>query len=449
MKNQVWRLFYAIALGGFFINGFPIISNTTDYFVTQAIAVTDNDQWQCGREKTTKAINITCPPYSAVPDDNRDDSKAFQAAVNALPRSGGAIVIPAGTYLFNNPLIIQKSVHLAGVGPTTILTHSTDLSTDGQANFIRIGGAAAVTKDVSISDLTLQGPRGKDLRTSMIRIVGNVKGVKIRNLSFRHVSSTCILIEGDSSQNIEISDNRADEFYEQFVELASGGISGVRIERNVAKSTRGHPKLGPIEPFGIAFEPHAPGEIIDVSIVGNLVSFDGMTKGELINTGGVSLSTGDPTPYVYRHILVKDNIIRTVGVGIRVQTLRAGRVGEPGSVVIVGNRIEGATSYGIQVNAAGDGLHRSDTVSIIENTIRGYSGQAYYQYDGIRLEGSAVGPEIRSNQVLPLADGGAGHGRYGISIESGIKKAVIRDNKIAGYRDGAILNKSSSETFDK
>jgi hypothetical protein len=449
MKNQVWWLFYAIVLGGFFINNFPIINNKTGYFVTQAVAVTDNDQWQCGREKTTKAINITCPPYSAVPNDNRDKSKAFQAAVDALPRSGGVIVIPAGTYLFNNPLVIQKPVHLVGAGPTTILTHSIDLSTDGQANFIRIGGAASVTEDVSISDLTLQGLQSKDLRTSMIRIVGNVKGVKIRSLSFRHVSSTCILIYGDKTQNIEISDNRADEFYEQFVELSSGGISGVRIERNIAKSTRGHPKLGPTAPYGIVFEPHAPGEITDVSIVANLVSFEGMTKAELINTGGVSLSTGNPAPYVYRHILVKDNIIRTVGVGIRVQTLRSGRVGEPGSVVIGGNRIEGATSYGIQVNAAGDGPHRGDSVSIIENTIRGYSGQAYYWYDGIRLEGSAVGPEIRSNQVLPLADGEAGYGRYGISIESGIKNAVIRNNKIAGYRDGAILNKSSSKIFDK
>jgi hypothetical protein len=55
-----------------------------------------------------------------------------------------------------------------GAGPTTILIHSTDLGTDGQSNFIRIGGAAAVTEDVTISGLTLQGPQGKDLRTTWI-----------------------------------------------------------------------------------------------------------------------------------------------------------------------------------------------------------------------------------------------------------------------------------------
>src|SRR5215468_7365476 len=193
MRNQVWRLFCLIVFGWFFINATPYIDSTIGYFITKAVAVTDNDRWQCGREETTKTINITCPPYSVMPDDNRDAAKAFQAAVDALPPSGGAIVIPPGTYLFHNPLVIYKPVHLMGAGATTILTHSKDLGTNGAANFIRIGGAPAVTEDVTISDLTLQGPQGSALRTLMIRMAGNVNRVKIRNLLFRNVSSTCIL----------------------------------------------------------------------------------------------------------------------------------------------------------------------------------------------------------------------------------------------------------------
>jgi hypothetical protein len=214
-------------------------------------------------------------------------------------------------------------------------------------------------------------------------------------------------------------------------------LTGIRIERNVVKSTRGHPKLGSTEPFGVAFEPHTHGEITDVSIVGNSISFDGMNRPELVNTGGVSLSTGEPHSFVYRQILVKDNVIRTVGVGVRVQTLRSGRAGGPGSVVIEGNRIEGAANYGIRVRAsAGSEYH--ETVSIVENIIRGYSGQAYHQYDGIRVEGNSIAPEIRANQILPLTDGGSNSGRYGISIESGVRNAAIKDNKIAGYHMGAI-----------
>jgi hypothetical protein len=125
-----------------------------------------------------------------------------------------------------------------------------------------------------------------------------------------------------------------------------------------------------------------------------------------------------------------------------------GSVSGPGSVVISKNRIEGATAHGIQVKPSDDDVHR-DTVSITENTVRGYSAQAYYQYDGIHLEGRAVGPEVRGNHILPV-EGKAGHGRYGMSIESGIKDAVIRDNEIAGYRIEAIMYKGSSgERVDK
>ena len=447
MTKRILRNF-CITVFGFTAVGGLLIARTPGLSATKSSAVKDSSEWQCGREQNSKTINVVCPPYNAVPDDTQDDAKAFQSTVDSLPSSGEVIRIPPGTYLFNRPLIILKPVHLLGAGPPTILSHQVELSTDGQANFIRIGGAGPVTENVTISDLTMQSPRRDDLRTVMIRIVNNVDGVKIRNVGFKNVASTCVLLFGSNIKNIDVSDNRADEFYEQFVELASAGITGVRIERNVAKSTRGHPKLGPTEPFGVVFEPKIPGEISDVSIVGNLFSFDGMSMSELVNTGGVSLSTGPTSPLLYRRILIKDNIIRTTGVGIRVQLLRSGGAGGPGSVDITGNRIEGATSHGILVTGGSDLTHR-DAVSITGNIIRGYSAQAYYQYDGIRLDGNLVKPEIKGNQILPLKDGAQGIGRYGISIEPGVKMPVITDNKVAGYRDGAISNKSINENVDK
>jgi hypothetical protein len=167
----------------------------------------------------------------------------------------------------------------------------------------------------------------------------------------------------------------------------------------------------------------------------------GMT--ELRNTGGVQLSTGPAKAYVYRRISIRNNVIRTVGVGIRVQTLRDGSVSGPGSVVIKGNRIEGAANHGIQVIPAWDETYR-DAASITENTVRGYSAQAYNQYDGIHLGGRGMGIEVTGNEILPVADRKEGYGRYGINIEPGIQNALIRDNKIAGYMSGAILNKGTS-----
>jgi hypothetical protein len=414
--------------------------HTTKRTAVAALDASHVTELQCG---DTNTIKVTCPPYNAVPNDNADDSESFQAAVNALPHSGGRLLIPAGIYLFSHPLLLQKSVELLGAGAATILAHSTDLGSNGEANFIRIGGSAAVTRDVTIRGLTLEGPQRSDLRTSMIRIANNVKGVRIQDVLFKNISSTCILLYGNNIQNVEISGNRAEEFYEQFVELARGGISNVRIDRNVAKSTRGHPKLGSIEPFGILFEPKMNGDITDVKIISNEVSFDGMSRTELVNTGGISLGVGDGVPYLYRRIIVQNNTIRTVGVGIRVETLRSGAVSGPGSVAVRKNRIEGAQSHGIQVSPAADGSHR-DRVSLAENTIRGYSAQAYNRYDGIHLAGRGIGVEITSNKILPVAGRKEGYGRYGISIEAGIQDPLIRDNRIGGYMAGALLNQAAS-----
>jgi Right handed beta helix region len=177
-------------------------------------------------------------------------------------------------------------------------------------------------------------------------------------------------------------------------------------------------------------------------IVGNQISFEGMSNAELINTGGVQLSTGTAKahPYLYRRIFIGNNRIRTVGMGIRVQTLRDGNVNGPGSVSIKGNLIEDARGHGIEVIPARDDRYR-DEASIIENTIRGYSAQAHNRYDGIRLAGRGMGVEIRGNEILPLTDRKKGYGRYGINIEPQIQSPVISGNKIAGYLSGAILNK--------
>jgi Pectate lyase superfamily protein len=153
--------------------------------------------WQelgCGKVVAPQIINVTCPPYQAIPNDDQDDSSAFQTAIHALPDPGGIILIPEGKYFFSKPLLIQKSVHLLGGGESTVLAHTDNLSTAGAANFIRIGGAPGETRDVLISHLTLEGKQAPGIRTPVIRVVDRVKGVKIQDVLFRSVSSTCILV---------------------------------------------------------------------------------------------------------------------------------------------------------------------------------------------------------------------------------------------------------------
>src|SRR5215472_6039537 len=104
MKKSTVRLLCAVAFGYVFITFFGDKGNNPGIFSTSTVgagAVT-----QCTRDPSSIAIDVTCPPYSAAPNDGQDDSRAFQAAIDALPRSGGTITIPSGTYLFNKPLII-------------------------------------------------------------------------------------------------------------------------------------------------------------------------------------------------------------------------------------------------------------------------------------------------------------------------------------------------------
>lgn len=60
-----------------------------------------------------RSISVKDAPYSATGDGVANDAPAFQAAIDALPATGGKLVIPTGTYLLNTePTFGAKSVNL-------------------------------------------------------------------------------------------------------------------------------------------------------------------------------------------------------------------------------------------------------------------------------------------------------------------------------------------------
>jgi len=57
--------------------------------------------------------------FGARGDGTADDTRAIQAAINALPRSGGTVALPAGTYRSSNLLVADREgVRLLGNGAT-------------------------------------------------------------------------------------------------------------------------------------------------------------------------------------------------------------------------------------------------------------------------------------------------------------------------------------------
>jgi len=59
---------------------------------------------------------VSVKDFGAVGDGVADDTVAIQAAINACPQ-GGAVMIPNGTYLINDELIINKAMTIRGDGP--------------------------------------------------------------------------------------------------------------------------------------------------------------------------------------------------------------------------------------------------------------------------------------------------------------------------------------------
>ncbi|WP_052881018.1 InlB B-repeat-containing protein [Kiritimatiella glycovorans] len=75
-------------------------------------------------------IDVTAPPYNAVPDDGRDDAPAFQAAFEDAVAAGAAVIrIPPGAYdLFSRVELYASTADLqirgAGIGVTRLRSHN-------------------------------------------------------------------------------------------------------------------------------------------------------------------------------------------------------------------------------------------------------------------------------------------------------------------------------------
>lgn len=73
------------------------------------------------------AAVVSVKSYGAVGDGIRDDTAAFQAAINALPASGGTVTVPAGTYLIDPVKKVNlRSSMLLNMDPNAILQAKTN-----------------------------------------------------------------------------------------------------------------------------------------------------------------------------------------------------------------------------------------------------------------------------------------------------------------------------------
>lgn len=96
---------------------------------------------------------INAKAYGATGDGTTDDTSALQAAIDAVPSTGGTVLLPAGNYLISSALTIDKDgTVLTGVGSASVIRiNGSNLDID----VIKIGNGSTTRAHCAVRDLRI------------------------------------------------------------------------------------------------------------------------------------------------------------------------------------------------------------------------------------------------------------------------------------------------------
>lgn len=129
--------------------------------------------------------------YGAVGDGTTDDSSAFTAAI-AAASSDGVIYIPAGTFLINSAVTINKSLIIAGTGKASIIK----VGFDGRVFIVSAG------TNLVLQDFVIDG----DSTGTGFSITANLELLRVERVTFHDTANNyCInAASGTDIDRIEI-----------------------------------------------------------------------------------------------------------------------------------------------------------------------------------------------------------------------------------------------------
>ena len=329
-------------------------------------------------------IVVTDPAYGAVGDNSTSNTTAIQAALDAVPSTGGSVFIPPGTYR-TATLRMKSNTRLYGAGPSSILKFT---SVSGGAGTTGPGGIMASADDntdMSVSDLKLD--------TTLI--AGGNKAVAWYKATKTRVDRLHVITSGQGVVNVNCSDYWVtDSYFESTASLGDALID------QWWGSHDGH-------------------------ITGNTVEGNDVANYAILATGGDTSGTLSTPVY---NIEIRGNIVRNIEeAGIYVQ----GNLGGASLMHVVGNTVDRVVDhYGILIedivkNSVFDGNIIKDTAA-----------------NGIRLRKSAVasGPtgNTISNNIVVNPNTGSSETEEGAAISLGFG-SVSTDNLVTGNRVSGSL----------
>lgn len=392
-------------------------------------------------QEVLRLIGVTPGQFGAAGDGTTDDATPFQEAWDAVKTNGGVFYLEKGkTYNIGSTRTLDGSGGVLVTGPGTI---------KGASNIrpIDITGTNITFRGVKL--LGVQG--GSSVRQNLMYING-ATDVRVESCIFDDSSSSAIII-GSNCTRIRIVGNTMTDQYENGVDIVGSNNDDILIEGNNITTSGVHPDAAVSKPYGITIEPqaspaHTEGEIKDLVIRNNFISFEGISAPNINSTFGIQCSkaASPATNFVLKRCIISGNIIRGCGTGIRMLDTRYGTNDGGMSLAITDtNIIERARNDGIYVRGGEDNTH-SDVVVIRGNIVKGYSEATADGFDGIRLDQYLVAPIVQGNHVARrFAETGAANGRNAISLLSAnIVDAVVTDNYVANAATAEISDSGTT-----
>lgn len=142
------------------------------------------------------SYNVMNAAYSggADPTGTNDSTDAIQAAIDALPASGGPVFFPPGTYKISSALSVPSGTRLLGSGANTTEINQTSSSAHGIQGSVTTG-----LYEIIIAGLTVNGPGASPTDYSAVYMdaaSGNVENLRITNCRLQYFGSEGLYLNG-------------------------------------------------------------------------------------------------------------------------------------------------------------------------------------------------------------------------------------------------------------
>jgi len=304
-----------------------LIDNEADIEIscpaTYVIATSDSN------EKSAHRADYKC-------DGTADDAQ-INAAITALPTNGGTIVLMEGTYDITATISITKPVKLCGVGWSTILKPSADVSV------ITVGNGSTAETDVEICHLQIDGNKSSLTSTS--------HGVYFNTSISRSSVHDCYIHDTHDTGIHMVTVNQVNIYDNLIVDVGTGSAGGgIGFNSGSYRCTvSGNTIISPNK-HGIVIS-GGDGHCYDFTISGNYI----------YSSGEIGISADQDTDYV----TITNNVIDTTTLdGINLESSGA-TITHSG--IISNNVVKNAGSSGISIGGVAGTVSKNNIVS--NNTI--------------------------------------------------------------------------------